>query len=224
MEWQVGLSVNALVYGAFLLGLMGFLARDELLLRLLMLAASGLYLVYYYHATAGPLWDSVITTAMLGGVNLAMISVVVLERTTLSMSSESAVLFHHFPMLTPGQFRRLLKSARFVSISEPVVLTREGEPVDRLWYVYDGVLQVDKAGQMARIDNAMFVGELAFLTGAPASASVTVEAGARYLEWDARALRALIGKRPGLHVALQAQFNADLVRKVTASALSPAGA
>lgn len=217
MDWQIGLSVSALVYLAFLFGVLGFLARDELLLRLLMLGASALYLVYYYHVTAAPLWDSVITTAVLGGVNLVMIAVVVLERTTLSMSADSAALLRHFPMLSPGQFRRLLHSGRRVSVTEPVVLTRENAPVDRLWYVYEGALRIDKAGGMSRVDNAMFVGELAFLTGAPASASVSVEAGARYLEWDAPALQALIDKSPGLHVALQAQFNSDLVRKVTAS-------
>lgn len=217
MDWQIGLSVSTLVYLAFLFGVLGFLARDELLLRLLMLGASALYLVYYYHVTAAPLWDSVITTAVLGGVNLVMIAVVVLERTTLSMSADSTALLRHFPMLSPGQFRRLLNSARRVSATEPVVLTRENAPVDRLWYVYEGALRIDKAGRVSRVDNAMFVGELAFLTGAPASASVSVEAGARYLEWDAPALQALIGKSRGLQVALQAQFNSDLVRKVTAS-------
>ncbi len=221
MEWQIELSTSFLVYLAFVLGVLGFLARDELLLRLLMFAASMLYLVYYYHVTAAPLWDSLITTAILGGVNMAMIVVVVLERTTFSMSSENAALSRHFPVLTPGQFRRLLKCARLVAAAEAVVLTREAAPVDRLWYVYEGGLRIDKAGRVSRLDTAMFVGELAFLTGASASASVSVEAGARYLEWDARALRSLIDKSPGLRVALQAQFNADLVRKVSTSAPVP---
>jgi len=217
MDWHTGLSIGILVYLAFAFDLFGFLARDELMLRLLMLCASVLYLFYFYHVAEQPLWDAIITDVMLAIANLSMIVVVVLERTTLSMSSESAALFRHFPMLTPGQFRRLLKSGCLVSASEPVVLTREGAPVDRLWYVFEGELRIAKAGQMARIETATFVGELAFLTGAPASASVSVEAGARYLEWNAQALQALIGKRPDLHVALQAQFNADLVRKVTAS-------
>jgi len=59
---------------------------------------------------------------------------------------------------------------------------------------------------------------LAFLTGAPASASVSVEPGARVLEWEAADLRRLLRKSAKLNVALQAQFNADLVRKVTRSA------
>lgn len=218
MDWQIGLSIGILVYMAFVFDFFGFLARDELILRLLMLAASVLYLFYYYHVADVPLWDAILTNAVLGGANLAMIVVVVLERTTFSMSPETATLFRQFPMLTPGQFRKLLKCAREVVAAEPVSLTREGAPVAQLWYVHDGAVRIGKAGRETRVESAMFVGELAFLSGAAASASVLAEPGARYLEWDAAALRTLTRKSPKLNVALQAQFNADLVRKVTRSA------
>lgn len=218
MEWHSELWVSGLIYGALSFGVMGFLARDELLLRLLMLAASALYLVYYYNVASVPLWDAILANAILATVNIAVIAVVVLERTTFYMTKDTEVLFRQFPMLTPGQFRRLLKAAREVEVAEPLGLTRAGAPVDRLWYVHDGTLRICKGGRESRVEAAMFVGELAFLTGAPASASVLAEPGARVLEWDAAELRRLIRKSPKLNIALQAQFNADLVRKVTQSA------
>lgn len=217
MEEQFGISIKVLVYLGFVCGFLGFLARDELRLRSLLLSASVLYLFYYYHVTGTPLWESVISNAILGAVNLGMIVVIALERTTLAMSQTTEALFRHFPMLTPGQFRRVLKTARVLVADEPVTLTRQGAQVNRLWYVHHGAVHVDKAGNGVRVDEPIFVGELAFITGAPASASVVVEAGAQYLEWDAAALRALIRKSSRLNVALQAQFNADLVRKVTRS-------
>ncbi|WP_417727119.1 Crp/Fnr family transcriptional regulator [Roseovarius sp.] len=218
MDWQFGLSIGILVYMAFVFDFFGFLARDELLLRLLMLAASVLYLFYYYHVADTPLWDAITTNAVLGAANLAMIGVVILERTTFSMSKETEALFQQFPMLTPGQFRRLLKSARTIAVTAPRTLTMAGTPVKRLWYVHEGALRIDKTGQETLVEAPMFVGELAFLTGAQASASVTAEPGARILEWDAAELHRLLRKSSKLHVALQAQFNADLVRKVTHSA------
>lgn len=217
MDWQLGLSIGILVYMAFVFDLFGFLARDELILRLLMLAASALYLVYFYNVSEDPLWDVIIADMALAIANLTMICIVVVERTTFSMSREDEALFSHFPMLTPGQFRRLLKSARVLIALNPVALTREGAQVDRLWFVHEGAVRIDKAGTGTVIARPMFVGELAFLTGAPASASVSAETGARYLEWDAAALRSQVGKSSDLNVALQAQFNADLVRKVTHS-------
>lgn len=217
MDWQLGLSIGILVYMAFVFDLFGFLARDELILRLLMLAGSALYLVYFYNVSDEPLWDVIIADVALALANLSMIFIVVMERSTISMSRDDEALFSHFPMLTPGQFRKLLKSARVLSATGPVDLTREGAPVDRLWFVHEGAVRIEKAGSGTTITRPMFVGELAFLTGAPASASVSAEAGARYLEWDAAVLRSKVGKSSDLNVALQAQFNADLVDKVTHS-------
>lgn len=218
MEWQSELWISGLIYGALSFGVMGFLARDELLLRLLMLAASALYLVYYYNVASVPLWDAILANSILAAVNIAVILVVVLERTTFYMSKETEALFRQFPMLTPGQFRKLLKAAREVEAVGPLSLTHAGAPVERLWYVHEGALRIGKGGRETRVETTMFVGELAFLTGAPASASVSVEPGARVLEWEAAGLRRLLRKSAKLNVALQAQFNADLVRKVTRSA------
>ena len=110
-----GLGVGVLVYIAFVFDLFGFMARDELWLRLLMLAASALYLVYYFIVAGTPLWDALITNGALALVNLAIIAVIVTERTTLGFSPEDAALSRLFPLLRPGQFRRLLKAGRRVS-------------------------------------------------------------------------------------------------------------
>jgi len=202
---------------AFVLDLFGFLARDELRLRLLMLAASALYLVYYYKVAEDPLWDAIITNALLAAANLLMIVVVVLERTTFSMSRETVALYQKFPMLSPGQFRRILKAARDVRATEPKELTRTGTSVANLFFIVDGPIGIRKGDQDARLDGGAFIGEIAFLTGAPASATVSVEAGTRYLEWEADALHRLIRKSPKLRLALSAQFNDDLVKKVANS-------
>ena len=217
MDYQFGLTIGVLVYMAFVFDLFGFLARDELWLRLLMLAASVLYLFYYYHVADAPLWDALITNATLAAANVAMIIVVILERTTFSMSRETAELFRQFPMLSPGQFRRLMKMAVHHAPDAPVALTAAGEDVVRLCYVLSGPVTIRKGAVEASVGAGMFVGELAFLTGKPATATVTAEPGARYLEWDAAALRRVVGKSPKLQVALQAQFNEDLVRKVSLS-------
>lgn len=219
---SLGLSIGLLVYIAFLLDLLGFLARDELWWRSLMLGASAFYLVYYYAVTDVPLWDALYTNGFLALVNLAMIVVVIVERTTFSMSTETANLYRAFPMLTPGQFRRLLRAAHFSRHDEPVQLTSEGHRPDHLWFLVDGQLDLSKAGQAAVIEGPQFVGEIAYLTGDPASATVTARAGAQTLRWTPAALDRLIRRSPNLQAGLVAHFNLDLARKVAAS--QPAGA
>ena len=100
--------VGVLVYVALAFGVMGFLARDELHWRGLMLAATGFYLCYYFFIAESPLWDAFIANSLLGLVNLSMIFVVIVERSTFGMSREKIDLFRMFPLLTPGQFRKLI--------------------------------------------------------------------------------------------------------------------
>ena len=61
---------STLIHLGALLYILGFLVRDELLLRLLVLGGSGLYILYYFLFPATPLWDAIITSLILGVANI----------------------------------------------------------------------------------------------------------------------------------------------------------
>ncbi len=211
------LNAEYFVYIAFALALAGYLARDELWLRLLMLAASTSYLAYYYTVSDDPLWEAILTSGTLALVNLAVIGIVILERTTFTMSRQVAAIFRSFDMLTPGQFRRIMRHGTVRTADDPVRLTTEGMRVDKLFYVTDGRVIVTKEGRRTEIPPRIFVGEIAFATGNVASATVELAPGAVWVEWDQDRLRRLTRRFPALGVALMAQFNADLLGKVATS-------
>ena len=217
MDWTFGLGIGVLVYAAFVFDFFGFLARDELLLRLLMLAASCLYMFYYYFVTDEPLWDALTTNGALLLANLAMIVVVIFERTTFGLSREAAALFMRLRHLSPGQFRLLLRHATWHRVEATTRLTTEGAPLDRLYYVTEGPMRIAKGRSQTRLASGTFVGEIAFATGAPASASVELDPGAVYLSWDGAGLHALLKRKPALATALTATFNTDLMGKVASS-------
>jgi hypothetical protein len=211
------LNVDYFVYLAFIFALAGYLARDELWLRLLMLAASANYLAYYYGVSDAPLWGAIATSGTLALVNLGVIVVVILERTTFTMSRQVSSIYRSFDMLTPGQFRRMMRLGTVRSAEEPARLTTEGMRVDKLHFVTQGTVTVTKHGRRAEIPARIFVGEIAYATGNLASATVEVSPGAVWVEWDQEALRRLTRRFPALGVALMAQFNADLLGKVATS-------
>jgi hypothetical protein len=211
------LHVEHFVYLAFLFALAGYIARDELWLRLLMLAASANYLAYYYAVTDAPLWSAILTSGTLALVNLAMIVVVILERTTFTMTKPVATIYRSFDMLTPGQFRRIMRHGTIRTAEEPVRLTTEGMRVEKLHFVTEGGAIVTKQGRRTEIPARIFVGEIAYATGNVASATVEVAAGSAWVEWDQEALRSLTRRFPALGVALVAQFNVDLLGKVATS-------
>jgi CRP-like cAMP-binding protein len=182
-----------------------------------MLAASANYLAYYYTVTDEPLWNAILTSGTLALVNLVMIGVVLLERTTFAMSRQAAAIFRSFDMLTPGQFRRIMRHGTVRTADETVRLTTEGMRVDKLCYVTAGKVILTKEGRRTEIPPRIFVGEIAYATGNVASATVELAEGSVWVEWDQDRLRRLARRFPALGVALVAQFNVDLLGKVANS-------
>lgn len=211
------MTVDTFVYLAFALALVGYIARDELWFRLLMLAASGNYLAYYFTVAEAPLWSAITTSGTLALVNLCVIVIVILERTSFTMSRQEVSIYRSFGMLTPGQFRRIMRIATVRTATSPVRLTVEGKRVANLHFVTEGGVVVTKQGQRTEIPARIFVGEIAYVTGNPASATVEVAPGSVWIEWDPERLRTLTRRHPAVGVALVAQFNADLLSKVAAS-------
>ncbi|NKB29553.1 MAG: cyclic nucleotide-binding domain-containing protein [Rhodobacteraceae bacterium] len=214
---MLGLSVAVFVYAAFVFDVFGFLARDELWLRLQMMAAMMLYIIYYYLVADAPLWDAIITNGTLAAVNLAMIFVVIAERTTFSMTSETAQLYKKFTMLSPGQFRRLLRLGARATTIDPKVLVTEGAPIDTVYFVINNTARLEKNDEVFPLESGSFVGEIGFLTDQPASATVSVDAGTEYFAWDVAELHRVFARSTGLRNALLAQLNKDLANKLSRS-------
>lgn len=211
-------GVAWLIYLGFVLKFAGFAARDELALRLLVLVGTLLTVVYYYVVTGAPLWDAVLTNGMIAAVNAAMILIVLKERTTWGMTVDTVDIYRHFTMLTPGQFRRLLKAGLRREVHDRLRLLREGDSVNRLYFVTDGPVTIERDGRSVEIDAGVFLGEIAYLTGGRASATVTLGPGARYLSWGHETLDRLFDRSRALKVAVIAQLNLDLAAKLSNSA------
>ena len=211
------ISPASIVTAAFMVQAAGFLVRDELWLRALILLGTVFYIIFYAVAPGGPLWDAIIGSSILAAINIVLIVVILRERTVLTMSAEEAAIYGAFAPLTPGQFRRMMKKAERVDTAASTVLTHEGSPLDQLYFVVDGSLVLHKDGRESRIDTGCFVGELAFLLGRPASATVSVEGKGRYLRWAADDLRAMMRRHRAFDTALLARFNAELAEKLSRS-------
>ena len=130
--------LGALFYAA------GLLVRDQLILRLLILTGTAFYGLYYYFGAASPLWPALAWSFVLAAANLSVIARIVIERTTLSMDLRERRLYAVFSSMSPGEFRRLLRVCAWLGPGAPIVLTREGETNQRLYYVLDGQAERDQ--------------------------------------------------------------------------------
>ncbi len=213
MNWDSSLLIHA---GAAIY-ILAFLIRDEMILRLMVLAGTVLYILYYYMFPDQPLWDAIVTSVILIGANLVVLGRIVLERTTFSMSDEERDLFTGFPNFNPGQFRKMLGKITWHEAAEDVLLTQQGQPLDRLYFIIDGPVNVTKDTHQFNVSARNFIGEISYVLAENPSATVVAPSGTRYASWVKADLDAMSRRDPAFGNALGALLSDDLARKLSGS-------
>ena len=138
----------------------------------------------------------------------------VLDRTHIGLTEEDERLFQAWGSLTPGEFRKLIRLGQWSTTNEPRVLTAEGVTPDSLFFVLEGDLHLLKSGRDITLHAPAFIGEVAFIQDQPASATVRLSAGGRYVVWSSTALRRYFVKQQGMRVAVMRLLSADMAMKV----------
>ncbi len=203
-----------LIHIAAAIFLFGFLFRDQIILRSLVIVGNCFYVLYYYVVVDHPLWGGIFWSVVGIVINIGMIGWIMADRSRFGLAAHELALHARFGTLTPGEFRRLMRAGTWHTATHDTLLSEEGRPLPALAYVIDGAVTVEKGSGHIDLEAPMFIGEVAFVTDHPASATVRVRAGARYVTWEMETLRKLLLRAPGLRVGLGAALNEDMARKV----------
>ena len=205
------------VHLALLFYVVGFLTRDELILRFQVLAGTIFYILYYYFIAPVPLWEAILGSVAIALANIYSSFIIIRERSTFGMSAEEVSLYQHFDTLRPGHFRRVMKHADWQHIETDEILLKEGRPVEKLYFIRSGSVQLQRGGKVSTLGAGHFLGELAFLQNTPASATVTAGQGAEIISWDQSRLKKIMDRSPTISNAIVALFNKDLAIKLSVS-------
>ena len=99
--------------------------------------------------------------------------------------AECELLRSVFTGLDDVQIARLLVAGRFNDIAKGTTLAEENKPLETLFFICAGHVKVTVAGRkVAHLEKGNFVGEIAFLTEKPATATVVAEDSVRALVFD----------------------------------------
>jgi hypothetical protein len=200
------------------IALIAYLFRDQIHLRLVVIVSMILQSVYYLLiSSSGPLLDPLLWKILTIVINVVMIALVFRDRLRFGIDDEVKPLFEAFDVLSPGQFRRLLACA--TRNEGPMPMTERGARPASLFHVLSGTAEVNKDGRRLSVGAGAFIGEIAFLTGRPATADVHLLPGGRVLQWDVERLRALMRKEKAIDIALRGLLSHDLAVKTSNSAL-----
>lgn len=195
----------------------GFLFKDQIILRLLVLVGTGFYIAYYYVHPAEPLWAAIYGSLFIIAANLIGLFRLIFSRLPFAIRPEHAPIRNVLPGLEPGEFRTLMRQGALKRAETDTVMTQENVPLSDLYFVIEGSPIGEKDGIAFRIEPGEFVGEVGFMLGTSASATVILPAGGLYMRWDTPKLRRLINERPQLARAFEALIGRDMARKVAGS-------
>jgi CRP/FNR family transcriptional regulator, cyclic AMP receptor protein len=123
-----------------------------------------------------------------------------------------------FSSVSREGLRALIRAATEVDVRAGRVLVNEGEWGREMYVILRGTAEVTKGGRKLReLVPGDFFGEMAFLSPAPRTATVTARSDMRVMVLDSRAMGAVVEKEPAVARRLL-QAMADRIRSTERSA------
>jgi len=185
-------------------------------LRSLAILALSLEALYFYFGSTPPLWVGIVWALIFVAINAVQLALMARERLGVSLDEQERTLHQGlFQGMTYVAFHRLLKSGEWRRCDGGRELTVEGQPVSELYVVAEGMAKVEVNDDIvALVQPGSFVGEMSFLTGAPACATVTTVGPCRIFSISRTRLSKLLAVDEELRTAIHRTMGRDLVYKL----------
>lgn len=182
--------------------------------------------IVYFHFSGGDLSTGIAWNVVFIAINAYQLWRLVAQAREARHASELASLRQSLLAgLDASQIGCLLRTGSWRDVPPGARLTQEGVPVAELYLLASGRATVEVAhATVARLQAGSFVGEIAFLSGDPASATVSIEEPARVFVFDPARLRGLIRHDEGIAAAMLRALGQDLARKLCVSTHAGLGA
>lgn len=135
----------------------------------------------------------------------------------MGMSDEMLSLYRSFPNFNPGQFRRLMRKAQFVQVDQSTPLLHQGEQPTHLYLTTSYGFALIRDDRKTELGPENFLGEISFLLGGPATATVIAEPGCSYVAWEVSNLREMMQKSQNIENAVTVLLSQDIARKLAVS-------
>lgn len=215
MDTTFPATLDLLVHLSCFLTLVSFWVKDIVWLRLFSIASSLVWIGFMatpHHLIGASLFWNVVFIAM----NVVRITQLLLARAAVDFTDDEAQLHRTmFSGMSTVDFHRLLRAGEWQAFATGDTLIACDSPPEVVSLLTAGAAEVAKAGRVvATLGPHQFIGELSYLSGEPATATVTATANGRRLVWTRQSLNSLFRLAPTLHHAFHAVVTHDLSAKL----------
>ena len=142
--------------------------------------------ILYFSFSGGDLRTGIGWDLVFIGINAYQLYRLVQDRLSLRLpEADRELLRSVLTGLDDAQIARLLLAGEFCEIADGTTLAKEGEPLERLYFLCAGRVDVTIGRRaVSNLERGNFVGEVAFLTEKPATATVIADGAVRALVFD----------------------------------------
>jgi hypothetical protein len=208
----MGLSGEYFYSIAALFSCSAYILGNILWLRILLVIASTIYIIS--GVTLG-------ITSMVGwnsaylAINLYHITLLLLDKITISLPEETKHLYHQFfQTLSTREFKKLIIINKFCTFNREIII-QESEVTDKLFIVLAGEVDIVKSGKtIASLKPGDMIGEMSFISNEPASASAIALGNIQCAYWTHADLEKLKLKNIHVYNKFISIIGCDLVRKL----------
>jgi len=201
---------------AALLTMVAYLLKDILWLRLLTILSCFAGIAFNYFVPATPLWSVIYWNLLFAVINVVQIAIIIRERTGIHFTEEEKELHDTlFKNFAPFEFMKLMRIAKWLEAKQGELLAVEKETLNAVMLIYNGMVSVESNGkEVVRLRDGNFIGELSFIIGGAASATVRALQPTRYIAWPKDAISKLLNRNPSMRIAMQSMLSTDLSKKL----------
>ena len=203
---------------SYLLIAISYWLTDIFWLRVVAVVGLSLEILYFWHSggdlRTGMGWDLIFIA-----INLYQLYRLVKDRLSLRLpEADRDLLRSVFTGLDDAQIARLLIAGEFCDFAGGTTLTEENEALERIFFICSGRARVMIAGrEVSHLEKGSFVGEVAFLTDKPATATVIAEGDMRALAFDRGELRRFFDKETEVAGLIYQLLGRELANKIKVS-------
>jgi hypothetical protein len=207
---------------ASILTMVAYLLRDILWLRVLTILSCFAGIAFNYFVPATPLWTVIAWNTLFAIINIVQIAIIIKERTGIHFTEEEKELYETlFKNFAPFEFMKLMRIAEWHQVAPGQVVATEEQVLDDVMLIYNGRLAVEVKGkQVAELLDGNFIGEVSFISGGAATATVRALEPTRYVSWSKKEIDKLLKRNPSMRSAMQTVLNTDLSKKLARRAPS----
>jgi hypothetical protein len=177
--------------------------------------------IIYFSLTSGDLYAGIAWDLIFISINAYHLALLTLDRFSLKLNhADRKMLTGALHGLCDAQIARVLRTGSWREIAEGTRLMVEGQPVGELYFIQDGRMSVHVRGiHVAELGPGALVGEIAFLMGNAATATVTADDSVRLIAFNRDLLHLACRSDEQVAAAMHRLIGHDLATKISRSDL-----